>query len=141
VIDIVPTILAVAGGHRPERYDGRPVPSPPGKSLLPVFAKDGAVAHDFLWWSHEGSRAIRFGDWKLVSAAPSLRGRGKKEPAENPKPGEWELFDLAQDRAETSNLAAKMPEKVHELAELWKLKDEEFVTLASRGAGRERIRR
>ena len=43
VIDLVPTILEVAGGKRPRQWDGKPVPPPPGKSLVPVFAKDGTV--------------------------------------------------------------------------------------------------
>src|SRR5213075_1534246 len=58
VIDLVPTILDVASGKRPETYNGQSVPSPPGKSLAPAFAKDNSVPHDYLWWSHEGSRAI-----------------------------------------------------------------------------------
>src|SRR5688572_7464458 len=110
VIDIVPTILDLVGGKRPESFNNEPVPSSPGESLLPAFAKDGSVARNDLWWLHEGSRAIRVGDWKLVAATPSLRGRGAAG-ARQETPGEWELFNLAEDRAETSNLAAKMPDK------------------------------
>src|SRR6185436_9029419 len=118
VIDIVPTVLEVAGGRRPESYNGQPVPAPPGRSLAPAFAKDNAVSHDYLWWAHEGSRAIRVGDWKLVEASPSMRGRGGNAQ-EQQTPGPWELFNLAEDRAETTNLADKQPEKVRELSQLW----------------------
>src|SRR5437868_698432 len=113
VIDLVPTILEVAGGKRPESYNDKSVPMPPGKSLASAFVKDNSVTHDYLWWSHEGSRAIRVGDWKLVAAAPSMRERGEAK-TEHEQLGPWELFNLAEDCTETNNLAAKTPEKVRE---------------------------
>jgi len=134
VIDMVPTILEVAGGKSPETINGKTVPSSPGKSLAPAFAKDNSVQHDYLWWLHEGSRAIRVGDWKLVAASPSLRGRGNDEAEAGQKPGPWELFNLADDRAETNNLASKMPDKVRELADLWSQKEAEFFKLANEDA-------
>jgi arylsulfatase A-like enzyme len=130
VIDIVPTVLDIAGGKRPESYAGQVVPTPPGKSLAPAFANDNSVAHDYLWWAHEGSRAIRVGDWKLVAAAPSMRGRGEAK-TESEQQGPWELFNLADDRAETNNLATKMPEKLGELSQLWSQKEAEFFKLAT----------
>jgi arylsulfatase len=104
VIDIVPTVLAAAEVTAPVEWNGAPVPVAPGKSLLPVLAGTGNVERESLWWLHEGNRAIRVGDWKLVSA-----GKG----------GAWELYDLAKDRAETKDLAGEMPEKVKELAARW----------------------
>ena len=71
-----------------------------GPELVPAFARDGAFKHDEIWWQHEGNRAIRVGDWKLVAAG---------------KDGPWELYDLATDRTETHDLAAELPEKVREL--------------------------
>jgi len=130
VIDVVPTVLEIAGGKRPESFNGQAVPAPPGRSLAPAFTKDNSVAHDYLWWAHEGSRAIRVGDWKLVAASPSMRGRGGGNAQEEQKPGPWELFNLAEDRAETNNLADKMPEKARELADLWSQKEAEFFKLA-----------
>jgi arylsulfatase len=134
VVDLVPTILEIAGGKRPESYNGRPVPRPAGSSLAPAFARDGATSHEYLWWSHEGSRAIRVGDWKLVAAAPSMRGRGEAK-TETDQVGPWELFNLAEDRAETNNLATKMPDKVRELAEAWSRKETEFFKLATENTG------
>ncbi|MEX2174100.1 MAG: arylsulfatase [Pirellulaceae bacterium] len=114
VIDLVPTILEVAGAKQLETWEGRPIPSPPGKSLLAAFDKDGSVERDYLWWSHEGNQAIRVGDWKLVKAAND----------------EWELFDLASDRAETKNLAAEYADKVRELSQLWNERNDEFAATA-----------
>jgi len=115
VIDIVSTILEVAGAQRIAERDGKAVPSPPGASLVPAFATDGNVSHDALWWLHEGNRAIRIGDWKLVAA--------KGDP--------WELYDLASDRNETENLAQQHPERVRDLEREWTLRLDEFRRLAT----------
>jgi arylsulfatase len=115
LIDLVPTIIEIAGGKPLTTWEGKPVPPAPGKSLVPVFAKDGAVTHEYLWWMHEANRALRVGDWKIVAA-------GKDSP--------WELYDLGTDRAESVNLAGKQPERVKEMAATWEKRTEEFRTLA-----------
>ncbi|MFQ5732382.1 MAG: arylsulfatase [Planctomycetaceae bacterium] len=117
VIDIVPTILDVAGGKPLRSWKGIPVPKAPGKSLVPAFAKDNSVTRGSLWWWHEGNRAIRIGDWKLVSA-----DNGKT----------WELFDLSKDRAETNDLSAKHPDKVRRLKQAWTERTAEIRKLAMR---------
>jgi arylsulfatase len=106
LIDIVPTVLDVTGAAIPEKIADLKVPALPGKSLKPGFTKDGAVKRDSLWFYHDGHRALRAGDWKLV-------GRSG-EP--------WELYDLGKDRSETHNLASENPGKVMELELAW-LKD------------------
>ena len=113
LIDLAPTILELAGGKWPAN-----TPPPPGKSLVPVFTQDSTVTHDCLWWLHENNRAIRVGDWKLVSAAK--------------QGGEWELYDLKTDRSETKNLAATHPDKVQELSTLWQQRTDAFTALASK---------
>src|SRR5262245_32772656 len=122
LIDLVPTILEASGGKRPEKWEGRPVPPPPGKSLVPLFAKEGTVKRDSLWWLHEGNRALRAGDWKIVAA-------GKASP--------WELYDRNSDRSETRNLARERPEKVRELAAAWTKQFEEYAALAAEDLPRE----
>jgi arylsulfatase len=118
VIDLVPTIVDLAGGTRFETWNGQPVPTPPGRSLVPLFARDGSVAHKYLWWQHEGNRAVRIGDWKLVAA-------GTDAP--------WELYDLGTDRGESRNLASARPEKARELEMVWRERLEEFRALALKG--------
>jgi arylsulfatase len=130
VIDLVPTILELVGGPWPPTDEQ--APPPPGKSLVPAFTRDGSVPHDSLWWLHEGSRAIRVGDWKLVAASPSLRPRGARQQAE--QPGPWELFNLAEDRTESHNLADRYPDKVRQLADLWTKQRDEFFAQARRDA-------
>jgi arylsulfatase len=114
LIDIVPTILDIVGVKIPATVAGLAVPPLAGKSLVPVFKKDGAMKHEYLWWNHDGNRAIRVGDWKLV--------------ADHTKP--WELFNLKKDRSETKNLASEYPEKVKELEEIWNSHAQEFNTLS-----------
>jgi arylsulfatase len=105
----------VVGGKPPEKWKGEPVPPAPGRSLAPAFARDGTARRDSLWWLHEGNRALRSGDWKIVAA-------GKDSP--------WELYDLSSDRSESKNLAKEKPEKVRALATMWTKQFEEYATLA-----------
>jgi arylsulfatase A-like enzyme len=113
VIDLVPTILEAAGSRPlPEKLSGPRVPPLPGRSLVPALRRDGNVARESLWWYHEGNRAVRVGDHKLVAAG-----------AEGP----WELYDLASDRAESTDRAPTMPGKARELARFWLAKSKEFA--------------
>ncbi|MBI4623219.1 MAG: arylsulfatase [Verrucomicrobia bacterium] len=114
LIDVVPTVLELTGAQKPAAFKGQAIPPAPGRSLVPVFAREGAVAHDYLWWQHDDHRAIRAGDWKLVALAK----------------GGWELYDLARDRGESRNLAAERPEKVRELEGMWTRHAEETRRLA-----------
>ncbi|HXG11806.1 MAG TPA: sulfatase-like hydrolase/transferase, partial [Gemmataceae bacterium] len=112
VIDFVPTLLELAGGRAGEPWNGVKPPPLPGRSLVPAFAKDGAVSRDFLFFSHSGNRAIRMGNWKLVAS-------GAEKDS-------WQLYDLATDRAETVNLAARYPERVRQMEARWKELNAEF---------------
>jgi arylsulfatase len=89
VIDIMPTLAAAGEAAYPTDK-----PRPEGVNLLKKRTERA------LAWEHEGNRAIRRGDMKLV--------------AEHGKP--WELYDLATDRPESQNLAAARPELVRELS-------------------------
>jgi arylsulfatase len=114
VVDIVPTVLEIAGLQKPADWKGQPIPPAPGKSLLPAFAKDVTIERPSLWWLHEENKAIRVGDFKLVAS--------KKDP--------WELYDLRTDRSEQHDLAAQMPGKVAELAALWQQQADEIAAVA-----------
>lgn len=116
MIDFVPTALEVAGVQKPKEWAGEPIPPAPGKSLVNAFSSGQTVSRDSLWWLHEGNRAVRVGEWKLVAA--------KNEP--------WQLYDLKTDRAEQHDLAAQMPEKVKELESAWQSQTDAFTELAKR---------
>jgi arylsulfatase A-like enzyme len=128
LIDIVPTLMQIAGGKVPTEWNGLPVPPPPGKSLVPEFAKDGTVSHASLWFMHEGNRALRMGNWKIVSAGDRTSWDIKRMTAEpayfdatmtEAFKAPWELYDLSKDRAEVHNLAAEYPERVQKMAQIW----------------------
>jgi arylsulfatase len=104
VIDVVPTILDLAGISRPKTLKKTPVPPSPGKSLVPSFSSDQIIQRDSIWWMHDGHRAIRQGDYKLVSA--------KSDP--------WALYDLKNDRAESKDLSQNLPDKRKQLERMWK---------------------
>ncbi|MBL66842.1 MAG: arylsulfatase [Verrucomicrobiales bacterium] len=93
LIDIAPTCLAAAG---------LPVKNMEGENLLPVFTKDNARPRT-LFWEHEGNRAVRQGDFKLVALhnAP------------------WELYNMARDRSELRDLSKAMPQKAAALQKLY----------------------
>ena len=103
IIDIMATCLDVAGTPYPATYQGRGVTPLEGLSLVPVFEGKQRTAHPHLCWEHEGNRAVRQGNWKLV--------------AQFRKP--WELYDLEADRTETRDLAGSNAAKVKELAAIY----------------------
>ena len=98
----------------PETVEKLLVPALPGKSLVSEFRKNGRLKHDFLWWNHDGNRALRVGKWKIA--------------ADHQSP--WELYDMSTDRSETNNLADKYPEKVKELEKKWISHANEFGELS-----------
>lgn len=95
VVDIMATCVELSGASYPTSRGGKPVHAIAGKSLFPIF--QGVERKDYgpVFWEHMGSRAIRDGDWKLVSADG----------------GPWELYNLSKDRTETLDLAGSYPEK------------------------------
>ena len=102
VIDLMPTLAELAGATYPAQVAGHAILPMEGRSLVPAFT-DAPVDRDALFWEHEGNRAVRVGDLKLVS----LSGRP------------WELYDMAVDREEMHDLAATRPADAKSLADRW----------------------
>jgi len=114
--DIMATCVDVAGADYPDEYHGNQIIPMEGTSLVPAFT-DLHLDREFLYFEHEGNRAIRKGKWKLVSEAwfwPHMHDSINDMPLEK-----WELYDLEADRTELNNLAADYPEIVKELAGVW----------------------
>jgi arylsulfatase len=93
IIDIAPTCLNAAGLSTKGME---------GQTLLPVFTKDSTQPRT-LFWEHEGNRAVRQGDYKLV--------------AQHNTP--WELYNMRKDRNELHDLSRSMPQKATELKKLY----------------------
>jgi arylsulfatase len=99
VIDILPTCIDLAGVEYPKKHKGKEIIPVEGKSLVPLFNSDKRDGHEAVYFEHEGNRAIRKGKWKLVRMYT----------------GAWELFDMENDRLETTNLVDAKPEIAKEL--------------------------
>ncbi len=104
IIDVMPTLLDVAGESYPETLEGRAIRPVEGRSLRTVL-EGGALLDDrTLAWHWAGNRAIRQGDWKL---------------AWDRKREVWELYDLKRDRTEMHDLADQYPERVEQFSAGW----------------------
>ncbi|EXJ77351.1 arylsulfatase [Capronia epimyces CBS 606.96] len=124
VMDLVPTILELAGLEHPgTSYQGRPIAPLRGRSWVPflsAFASPSSListtgvttpaihANDYaVGFEIAGSGALRRGDWK-ITFVPAPRG-----------PQRWELFNIASDPGETTDLRDAQPQVFEELLELW----------------------
>ncbi|WP_337176782.1 arylsulfatase [Paludisphaera sp.] len=103
LIDLMATCVDLAGAEYPAEVDGRPIKPREGVSLRPAFDGLPLDRPSPIFWEHEGNRAVREGDWKLVA----------KEG------GPWELYNIAADRAELHDLAAEHPDRAKTMAAAW----------------------
>ncbi|MCU0456155.1 MAG: arylsulfatase [Bacteroidales bacterium] len=101
IIDIMPTLLDLAGGTYPGKLGDNEVIPMEGTSLLPVFRGKTVKRKTSLFWEHEGNRAMRDGDWKLVSAYDYSKRKFM----------EWELYNIKDDRSELNDLSGQFPER------------------------------
>lgn len=111
VTDVAPTLLDAAGIPVPVgRYAGREVLPMTGASLLPALAQPSSsplLARRIVAGELFAGRYVRDAQWKLVSI---------REPFSDNR---WQLYDMANDRGETIDLAAQRPEVVKQLAGEW----------------------
>ena len=104
LIDIMATCVDVSEADYPVEFGGERIQPMEGVSLVPAFLGERLSREAPLYWEHEGNRAVRVGDWKLVSKRSV---------------GEWELYDLSKDRSELHDLAEAQPERVKAMAARW----------------------
>jgi len=119
-VDFLPTLMDLAGVKPEDIPLPEGAPPIPGKSLVPTLQEDGSLERDYIYFHHEGNRALRVGDWKLVNE--SLVNRGTNDDP-------WALYNLATDRCEMVDLSAEMPEKVKELQEQWQACEDRYRTI------------
>lgn len=131
IVDILPTMLDLCGiSPESEAEMLSKHPARPGQSFLSAMTnkpqsngpKRGPTDEEIsqgsgrsIYWAHEGNRAVRVGDWKLVAV--------------NDQP--WELYNLANDRAETNDLASENPEQVRQLSAVWQRLNTQQIDLAT----------
>ena len=99
IIDIAATIYEAANATYPKEYNGNLITPLEGESFLKVTDSANWNRRKPIFWEHEGSRAMRDGEWKLVSEV----GEG------------WELYNMSEDRTELSNLAEKEKDRLSKM--------------------------
>jgi arylsulfatase A-like enzyme len=109
-IDFLPTILDLAGMEQSAIPLPEGAPPLPGKSLRPTLARDGSVTRDCIYFHHSGNRAIRMGDWKLVSESAGPNGEADDA---------WALYNLATDRCEAIDQACREPDRLKAMQAAW----------------------
>jgi arylsulfatase A-like enzyme len=102
VRDVMPTVLEAAGVAYPTQWtdvagDQYKVLAEQGQSLLGFLKTGSTFTHIEMGWEHEGNRAYRVGDWKIVSQNFTATDG---TPANT-----WELYNLVSDPNELNDLA------------------------------------
>ncbi len=103
LIDVLPTLADITGSEIPTTHAERDLRPISGVSLAPIFAGDSLGKRPPIHLQFQNDRGLRIGDWKLVS----FRGKA------------WELYNVANDRAETNNVAGEHPERLAEMIAQW----------------------
>ena len=104
VIDFMATVKEMSGATYPSKFKGNNITPTEGESLLPIFKNGTRKGHEYIFFEHVRGRAVRYGDWKLVTLGPKRQ---------------WELYNIKNDRTETNNVAAKHPDLVEKLKNKW----------------------
>ena len=133
VIDVVPTILESCGISAPESVDGIKQAPIEGTSFAYTFARDNANApsqHHTQYFEMMGDHAIYHDGWiastKVVRAPWVTVGAVNPDPLNNCT---WELYDLTKDWTQDHDLAAQNPDKVKEMAALFKQEADKYEVL------------
>jgi arylsulfatase A-like enzyme len=104
LVDLMATCVDVAGAKYPRTRNGHPINALAGVSLQPAFRGKSLHRAAPIYWEHEGNRALREGQWKIVAKGPA---------------GAWELYDMAADRTESHDLAAQDPDRIKAMISRW----------------------
>ncbi len=100
-LDVMPTLLAIAGASVPEGHHLD------GVNLLPHFLEGKPLPERTLFWEMSGRSAVRRGDWKLVVNQGPKRG----------KTNSTALYNLAEDVGEERDLSKTDPQMTEALRE------------------------
>ena len=106
VVDLMATIIELSGGHYPSVYNNETIIPLAGKSLVPLFKGEKREGHQSLFWEHLGRRAMRKGDWKIVT---------------NKDNDDWELYNLDGDRNELVDLSNTYPKMLNQMKSEWEV--------------------
>ena len=103
ITDIPATCIAAAGATYPTEFGGNSITPIEGQSFMQAIDSGEWNRPTPIFWEHEGSRAVRDGEWKLVSEVG----------------GQWELYNMDQDRTELNNLVESNRLKAEEMGKMY----------------------
>jgi arylsulfatase A-like enzyme len=130
MIDIVPTILEVTGIPAPVMVNGIAQKPIEGVSMAYTFEKANVNApsrRETQYFEMFGNRAIYHDGWIAATPPPQppwLMGTAKMPEVLNGY--KWELYNIADDYSENNDLAAKYPDKLRELQELFLVEAQKY---------------
>ncbi|SAL40425.1 arylsulfatase [Caballeronia humi] len=116
--DIVPTILDVIGVPEPKMVNGVKQVPMSGTSLKYTAADEKTERHVTQYNESSGNRSIYHEGWlaAVVHRAPWQH----EAPQHDFEKDDWQLFHMAEDFGLANNVAAKYPEKLKEMKELFR---------------------
>jgi arylsulfatase len=129
-IDVVPTILEATGIQAPVMVDGVAQKQIEGVSMTYTFDKANANApstRTTQYFEMFGNRAIYHDGWLAATTPPEgpwLMGLGRLPNVLNGY--RWELYNIAEDYSENNDLAAKMPDKLRNMQELFLVEAQKY---------------
>jgi arylsulfatase len=112
-VDVVPTIYDLLGVEAPAVLKGFTQAPIEGESFAASLTDADAAGRETQFYSMLGMRALYHQGWLANTLHPPLSGWGNFDQ------DVWELYNLAEDRAQTTNVAAEHPERLEELKGLW----------------------
>ena len=117
LIDVAPTVLEAAGLPEPKVVNGIPQRPMEGVSLLYTFDDPGARSRRTTqYFEIAGNRGVYHDGW---FAGTVHRAPWEREPRAPLAEDRWELYHVAEDFSQAEDLAAKNPEKLKELQDLF----------------------
>ncbi len=102
-VDIVPTIYELLGIDPPEVIKGYPQSPIEGESFAASLTDADAPGKETQFYAMLGQRSIYHQGWLACTLHPPLSGWGKFDQ------DVWELYNLNEDRAQSTDLAAQEP--------------------------------
>ena len=105
IIDITATCIDLAGAAYPEEYEGYAITPLEGESFRTLLEGNSWERQRPMFWEHEGNGAVRLGAWKLVCETSGV--------------GDWELYNMEEDRTELRDLAERERGRVEEMVRLY----------------------
>jgi arylsulfatase A-like enzyme len=123
VIDIVPTILEAASVSQPDTINGIKEIPIEGVSMAYTWDKANANApsqHTTQYFEMLGNRAIYDDGWVAATTPVTLPWElSTKTPPDVITGYNWELYNVKEDPTQSDDLAAKMPDKLKQMQDLF----------------------